>query len=328
VLDALARANDGHALAYGADHWTNRADTAFADLFDCPAEVLFVWGGTGANIVGLQALLTSYQAIICPAGSHIAVDECGAPERFIGCKLIDVATTDGKLRPDQVRAELHGIGDQHHVQPKVISITQSTELGTLYQLDEIAELAELAHANDMYLHLDGARIANATAALGIDLASFTSRVGVDVMTFGGTKNGMMYGEAVVFLDPQLARSARFIRKQAGQLPSKMRFVAAQFLALLTDGLWLQTAGHANAMATRLYEATRSLPGIGYDRGPEVNAVFPVLPPGVMERLSQWCFFWPWEPTRNQARWMTAWDTTADDVDQFARGVAAALDGSL
>ena len=323
VLDALASANLGHALAYGADEWTERAGVAFDELFGRHVEVFFTWGGTGANVVGLQGLLAPYQAVICSSGAHIAVDECGAPERFTGCKLIDVPTPDGKLRPEQILQQLHGLGDQHHVQPKVVSITQSTELGTLYTAAEIDEIVDVAHANGLYVHLDGARISNATAALG-DVRAFTSEADVDVMTFGGTKNGMMYGEAVVFLNTALAAPARFVRKQAGQLPSKMRFVAAQFLALLEDGRWLELAGHANAMAGRLYEATRTIDGVSYDLPPAVNAVFPVLPSGTLETLQKWCFFWPWEPERNQARWMTAWDTTEEDIDRFAAGVRAVL----
>ena len=326
VLDALGAANDRHALAYGADAWTERALAAFDELFGRHVEVFFTWGGTGANVVGLQCLLAPYHAVICPAGAHIAFDECGAPERFTGCKLIDLPTPDGKLRPEQITEQLFGLGDQHHVQPKVVSITQSTELGTLYTAAEITAIAEVAHANGLYVHLDGARIANAAAALG-DLRSCTIDAGVDVMTFGGTKNGMMYGEAVVFLNTDLAAPARFVRKQAGQLPSKMRYVAAQFLALLEGGLWLELAGNANEMAVRLYEATRTIEGVHFDLPPAVNAVFPLLPAGALEVLQQWCFFWPWDPTRNQARWMTAWDTTAQDIDRFAAGVHAIMAGA-
>lgn len=324
VLEAVARANHGHALAYGADAWTERAVERFRDLFGHPVEVAFAWGGTGANVVGLQCLLAPYQAVICPSTAHIAVDECGAPERFTGCKLIDLPCEDGKLTARQVVEQLHVLGDQHHVQPRVVSITQSTEMGSLYTADEVAELTAAAHAHGLLVHMDGARLANAAAALGGDVRSFTIDAGVDVLTFGGTKNGMMYGEAVVFCDPSLAGPVRFVRKQAGQLISKMRYVAAQFDALLTDGLWLELAGHANAMATRLHDATAGVPGVALGRAPEVNSVFPVLPPEAIGPLQDWCFFWPWDPARHQVRWMTAWDTTVADVDAFAAGVRAVL----
>jgi threonine aldolase len=206
------------------------------------------------------------------------------------------------------------------VQPKVISITQSSELGTVYSPDEIGALVELAHANDMYVHMDGARIANATVASGGDVRSITN--GLDVVSFGGTKNGMMYGEAVVFLNPSLARRAKFLRKQALQLPSKARFIAAQFGALLRDDLWLRTAAHANAMAARLYEATRDI--VRFDRAPAVNSVFPYLPHEAIEPLREWCLFYPWDVHADQVRWMTTWDTTPDDIDRFAAGVRAVV----
>lgn len=322
VLEALAAANHGHALAYGADPWTERTVALFRERFDHPVEVAFTWGGTGANVVGLQCLLAPYQAVICPTTAHINVDECGAPERFTGCKLVDVATPDGKLTPELVLDQLHGLGDEHHVQPRVVSITQSTELGTLYTADEIAALADVAHAHGLLLHLDGARLANAAAALRLDLKAFTIDAGVDVLTFGGTKNGMMYGEAVVFRDAQLAAPVRFVRKQAGQLISKMRYVAAQFEALLTDDLWLRLARHANDRATQLHALARDVPGVTLGRAPAVNSVFPVLPRAAIEPLQQWCFFWPWDVARDEVRWMTAWDTTEADVATFVAGVRA------
>ncbi len=320
VLEAIGRCNSGHALAYGDDSWTHRAQDLFRELFGAEVSTYFTWGGTGANVVGLQCLLSSYEAVICPATAHINVDECGAPERFTGSKLIDVPTVDGKLRPAQITEQLHAIGVEHHVQPKVVSITQSTELGTVYSADEIAALADVAHANSMFLHLDGARIANASAVLGGDLRGFTIEAGVDVLTFGGTKNGMMYGEAVVFLRPELGRMAAFVRKQAGQLPSKMRYVAAQFEALLTDKLWLTNAAHANAMAGRLAAAIDDIDGVTVARPPEVNSVFPTLPAGKVAALQELSFFYPWDEAASEYRWMTAWDTSPEDVDRFAAGV--------
>jgi threonine aldolase len=325
VLDAMVAANVGSALAYGDDPWTARAVDRLRALFGVPAEIVFTWGGTGANVVGLQCLLAPYEAVICCDTAHIHVDECGAPERFTGSKLLAVPTVDGKLRPEHVVAHLDGVGDMHHVQPRVVSITQSTEMGTLYRADEIAALAEVAHAHGLRVHMDGARIANAAAALGGDIRSFTVDAGVDVITFGGTKNGMMYGEAVVFLDPDLGRAARFVRKQAGQLPSKMRYVSAQFGALLADDLWLRNATHANAMAVQLADRVRGIAGVEVVRPPVVNSVFVTVPPDALAALQQWSYFWEWDHATAEVRWMTSFDTTVDDIETFAAGVAAIVD---
>jgi len=322
VMAALAAANDGHALAYGDDPWTARASGLLRDLLGA-GEVLFVWGGTGGNVVGLQTLLGPQHAVVCPATAHIAVDECGAPERFTGCKLVDVPTPDGKLRPEQVVEQLGGLGDQHHVQPRVVSITQSTELGTLYSPDEVAALGEVAHRHGLLLHMDGARLANAAAALG-DVRSFTAEAGVDVLTFGGTKNGAMYGEAVVWFDPARAADARFVRKQAGQLPSKTRFVAAQFEALLTDGLWLANASHANEMARRLGAEVRDVPGVTLTHEPAVNAVFARVPQAAIPSLQEVSAFYVWDQPTSEVRWMCSWDTTEADVTAFAGGVRRVL----
>ncbi len=320
-MEALAKANEGPALAYGADVWTARADDAFRDLFGAPVEVAFCWGGTGANVVALQSLLRPWQAVICPSSAHINVDECGAPERFTGAKLIDVPSPDGKLRVDQLPDLLHGLGDEHHVQPAIISITQSTEYGTLYSPAEIAELCDAAHGHGLLVHMDGARIANAVAALGGDIRSFTTDAGVDVITFGGTKAGMMYGEAVIYLRPELGRDVKFIRKQASQLPSKMRYIAAQFEALLADGLWIELAGHANAMAVALAEKVVGIEGVEVTRAPEVNSMFATVPPAALAELQDWSFFWEWDATITEVRWMTSWATTPEDVETFANGVA-------
>ncbi len=316
VMDALIAANVDHALAYGSDPWTARATDRFRELFDAPVEVCFVWGGTGANVVSLQSLVAPWDAVVCSANAHIAVDECGAPERFTGAKLLTFPTPDGKLTPDQIRASQSGRGDEHHSQATVVSITQSTESGTLYTPAEIAALTEVAHAHGMKVHLDGARIANAVAALDVHVRDITIAAGIDVVSFGGTKNGMMYGEAVVFLDPALGANARFIRKQATQLPSKMRFVAAQFEALLADGRWLANAAHANAMAVRLADAVRDVPGVELTREPVVNSVFARLPAAAIPRLQERSFFWMWDDAHHEVRWMTAFDTTDDDIDAF------------
>ena len=261
--------------------------------------------------------------MVCTDASHINVDETGAPERILGAKLIDVPAIKGKMTPDQVLNLQHFIGVVHHVQPSVLSITQSTEWGTLYTPNEIGALCDAAHSMGMKVHLDGARIANATAALGGTqqaLKSFTVDAGVDVISFGGAKNGMMYGEAVIYLDPDLARSAPYVRKQVTQLPSKVRYISAQFSALLTDDLWIKNARHANAMATHLYEQTVGLPGVALDGTPEVNSIFPVLPAADIEALRDWSFFYDWDSHHQQVRWMTAWDTELADIDQFVAGV--------
>lgn len=327
VLEAVIRANDGHVLAYGDDPYTRECEDRFRDLFGADTTTLLTFNGTGANVLGLATMLGPAQAVVCSDWAHIAVDETGAPERVLGAKLIEVPCPDGKLRPDHLDELGHLIGVQHHVQPGVVSITQSTELGTLYTAEEVAALCDRAHSMGMKVHLDGARIANAAAALGGSvgaLRSFTVDAGVDVLSFGGTKNGLLGGEAVVYLDPELARVAPYVRKQVTQLPSKMRFIAAQFNAVLHDDLWLELATHSNAMADLLHRLTVDIAGVEHDGPPAVNSVFPCLPPAAIETLREWCFFWDWDVQRHQVRWMTAWDTTEDDVRLFATGVAEIL----
>ncbi|HEU5151173.1 MAG TPA: aminotransferase class I/II-fold pyridoxal phosphate-dependent enzyme [Iamia sp.] len=326
VMDALVAANEGPALAYGVDRWTDSAVDALRDAFGRPVEVVMCWGGTGANVVGLASVLRPWEAVISPDSAHIVTDEAGAPARFTGATLVPVPHDDGKLRPEAVEPFLHWAGDVHHPQPRVLSISQVTELGTVYTDDEIAALAELAHAHDLLLHLDGARIANALAATGSDLRRSIVEVGVDLMTFGLTKDGAMYGDAVVYLRPELATHAHAVRKQAGQLPSKARFVAAQISALLADDLWLANARHANAMATRLAEAVAGIDGVVVPRAPQANAVFAHLPAGAVAPLQEWSFFWPWDPATSLVRWMTGFTTTEDDVDRFAAGVEAVVAG--
>lgn len=323
VLEAMVAANQGHALAYGDDRWTGEAHARIRDLFGAPVESFLVWNGTGANVMALTSLLQPADCVITTSNAHIHVDEAGAPERITGAKLIVVPTPDGKLRPEQIEEWAHWQGVPHHTQPAVVSITQSTEMGTLYTPAEVAALCETSHRLGMKVHLDGARLANATAALGGTagaLRSFTIDAGVDVVSFGGTKAGAAAAEAVVFLDPALATRGHFVRKLVTQLPSKMRFVAAQFNALLHDDLWIRLADHSNGLATELYERTRDIPGVHYDRPPAVNSVFPCLPHDAIAPLRDWCFFWEWEPSRDQVRWMTAWDTTLTDIERFAAGV--------
>ncbi len=322
VLDAIAEANHGSVRAYGDDPYTAACEASFQRLFEAPVEVLLVWGGTGANIVGLGSVLHNSEAVICTSDAHISVDEGGGPERFLGAKLIDVVCDRAKLTPGRIDAQLHVLGDPHHVQPRVVSLTQATELSTIYQPGELREIAELAHSRGLLVHMDGARIANAVASLGGDLHAATE--GVDILSFGGTKNGMMYGEAVIFLTPALSKYAAFVRKQATQLPSKARYIAAQFNVMIDTGLWLDNARNANAMARRLYDAVVDLGGVSLDGPPEANALFPCLPAAAISELQRRHDFYVWDPARNQVRWMTSWSTTSEEVDEFARDVRRVL----
>lgn len=298
----------------------------FRELCDEEVDVLFTFGGTGSNIVALGSLLRPVDSIVCAASAHINVDEGGAPERFLGAKLQDLPSSDAKVHVEQLREVLHALGNVHHVQPGVLSITQATELGTLYSCDEIRELCEFAHAHGMRVHLDGARIANAVAALGGSERLFrdlTFGAGVDAVSFGGTKNGMFGAEAVLLRPSASHGRQHYVRKQAAQLPSKARYCAAQFVEALSDGLWLETAERANVAATRLYEALRDVESLRLSP-PAVNSLYPIIESPAKERLQEWCFFWDWDETRSQVRWMTSWDTTDEDVEIFASGVRMAL----
>ncbi len=325
VVAAVAEANVGHAPAYGADPWTAEAVRLFREAFGVPdAEVLLCFNGTGANVVALQTMLAKHQSVICAQGAHIDVDETGAPERILGAKLVDLPSPDGKLRPEQLAPVAAVLGVRHHAQPHVVSVTQSTERGTLYTPDELRALCDEAHRLGMVVHLDGARLPNAVAALGGDLRATTVDAGVDVVVFGGTKNGMLGGEAVVYLRPGLAATAPYLQKQVTQLPSKMRFIAAQFVAMLRDGLWLRCAGQANAMATRLAEGLAAVDGVTLPRRPEVNGVFPRLPRPVIAPLQAWSPFYTWDEAADEVRLLCSWDTEPDDVDTLVTGVARAI----
>jgi threonine aldolase len=324
VMEALAAANSGPALAYGDDPWTAAAVDDLRQLFDAPVEVLFCWGGTGANIVGLATLVQPWQSIITVDTAHIVVDEAGGPARFTGASITAVPHVEGKLVPDAVEPYLHWQGVEHHPQPRVLMVSQVTEMGTVYDVEELAELADLAHRHDLLLYVDGARIANAVAATGVPVTRMLRDTGVDAVTFGLTKNGAMYGEAVVHLRPELAGHARYVRKQAGQLVSKSRFVAAQVSALLADDLWLRNAAHANSMAALLAAQVAGVPGVGVVAPPAANAVFATIPWERLDDLTAWSFFWPWEPAASMVRWMTGFSTTEDDVRTFADGLATLL----
>ena len=316
VLAAMAAANVGHVPSYGDDPYTEQATAKFRKEFGKDTEIYFVFGGTGANVLGLQAVTEPFQAIICAETAHINVDECGAPEKASGCKLLSVATQDGKLTIDRVKPFLHGVGFEHHVQPRIISVSQSTEMGTVYTPGELKTLSRFAHQHNMLLHMDGARIANAAATLERRLKEITVEAGVDVLSFGGAKNGMMYGEAVVFFDRNLSQNFKYTRKQGTHLPSKMRFISAQFDALLTDELWRRNAEHSNRMAQLLAEELSTVPRVEITQKVESNGVFATIPPKFVPMLQKKYFFYVWNEETSEVRFMTSFDTTEEDIRQF------------
>jgi threonine aldolase len=324
ILDAIARVNQGHVVAYGDDAYTRSAIRKFEEHFGPDIAVFFTFNGTGANVLSLQSLTRPFHSVICSDYAHIWTDECGAPERHTGCKLIPLPHQDGKITVDAVRHAYHGIGDEHHSQPRVISITQSTEMGTVYKPEEIRALAHFAHDHDMFLHVDGARIANAAASLGQDLRQATRDLGVDVLSFGGTKNGILGGEAVVFFQPSMSRDFLYLRKQSMQLASKMRFIAAQFEALLTNNLWRRSAEHANRMAGLLETEISRIPGVKVVWKVEANGVFVQIPPHSIEKIRQNYFFYTWMEEESIVRWMCSFDTIEEDIRQFANLVAEAV----
>ena len=324
ALEAIAAANHGPAVSYGADGWTARLQDRVREHFGPDATAFPVFNGTGANVTGLRAMLKPWQGVICAEGSHLNVDEGAAPEAIGGIKLLTVPTPDGKLTPELAQLRMVRIGDEHASQPGVVSVTQSTELGTLYTPAELVAIGEFAHTHNMLFHIDGSRLANAGASLDVPLRAITTDVGADIVSFGGTKNGMLLGEAVVFLRAGLGGEVAFLRKQSMQLASKMRFIAAQFEALLTDDLWRRPAAHANAMAARLADAVGAIEGVTITQRVQANAVFAVLPPGAATWLQERWHFYVWDETTGEVRWMCSWDTTEEDVDAFAADVRAAL----
>jgi threonine aldolase len=321
VLRAIAAVNQGHVAGYGDDPYTEAAVRKFKQHFGADIEVFIVFNGTAANCLSLKAMTESYHAVICADSAHIHTDECGAPEKFTGCKLIDLPTPDGKLTVEAVSHAYHGIGDQHHVQPHVISITQATEMGTVHTPREVRDLARFAHRHDMFLHMDGARIANAAVSLGLTLREATRDLGVDVLSFGGTKNGAMGAEAVVFFDKNLSRDFLYRRKQGMQLASKLRYIAAQLDALLSNQLWRKNAENANRMAELLEKELRKIPHVKIVYKVEANGVFAKIPRAAIARLQKRYFFYVWNEEQSVVRWMCSYDTTERDVKQFARFVA-------
>lgn len=325
LIEAMVLANTGHSIAYGDDDFTRRAQELIREQFGSGTEAFFVLTGTGANVLSLASVTRSFQGIICADTAHIQVDECGAPEKFNQCKLLTVPTPDGKLTPELASRHLHGFGVEHHVQPGAISISQSTEMGTVYTPAEIRSLANLAREHNMFLHMDGARLSNAAASLGISFRNITTDAGVDVLSFGGTKNGMLFGEAVVFLRPGLADSFKYLRKQGMQLASKMRFLSAQFIPYLEQQIWLRNASHANRMAQLLYKEVSQLKGVTITQPVQANAVFAIIPEKLIAPLQQEYFFYVWDESRAEVRWMTSFDTTEEDIAGFCRVLKRLLD---
>lgn len=324
VMEAIAAANEGHVVAYGDDPYTGAAVAIFRKHFGKDIDVYFVFGGTGANVLGLKAATETYHAVICAETAHINVDECGAPEKFTGCKLLSVPTVDGKVTVEQIRPFLVHVGFEHHVQPRVISISQSTEMGTVYTPGELQALSSFAHKNGMLLHMDGARIANAAASLKAEFRKITTDVGVDILSFGGAKNGMMFGEAVVFFDKKLSTDFKYLRKQGTHLPSKMRFISAQFEALLSNDLWRRNAEHSNRMARKLAAELARIPQIKITQKVESNGVFALVPKKYVPLLQKQYFFYVWNEETSEVRFMTSFDTTEDDIKDFVSLVKRTL----
>ena len=320
IMKSIEIANTGYAAAYGEDKYTNRAIKKFKEHFGKEIDVYLLYNGTATNILGLKTVTASFNSIICAETAHLTVHECCGPEKFIGCKLITIPTPDGKLTVDLIKPYLVGFGDVHMAQPRVISITQSTELGTVYTTNEIKKLADFAHNNNMLLHIDGARLSNAAASLNCNLKEITADVGVDLLSFGGTKNGMMFGEAVIFFKKNLSKNFEFYRKQGMQLASKMRFISAQFEAFLSNNLWLKNAKHANKRTKLLEKQIKKIPKVKITQKVEVNAIFATITKKYIEALKKKYFFHVFDEEKSEVRWMCSFDTTEKEVYNFAETI--------
>ncbi len=316
VLKAIEEANTGHVIGYGDDIYTEEAMHTIKEHFGQDIDVYFVFNGTGANVLSMKAVTESYNSIICAETSHINVDECGAPEKFTGCKLLPVSTENGKITVEQIKYHMHGIDFEHHSQPRVISITQSTELGTVYTLKEIAEITRFAHENNMLVHMDGARLSNAVVSLNTTFKKITNDAGIDILSLGMTKNGGMNAEAIMFFNKNLSEDFKYYRKQGMQLASKMRYMAVQFTALLRNELWLKNARHANRMAQILAERVADIPQVTITQKVEANGIFAIIPKKIIYRLQEKFFFYIWNEERSEVRWMTSFDTMEKDIDEF------------
>jgi threonine aldolase len=316
ILKELIASNYGHVTGYGSDVYTEEAVKLFKEHLGSETEPYFVFTGTAANVLGLSGVLRSWHSVITASTAHLEGDECGAPEKFIGCKVLVVDTPDGKIRPGLIERHMHGLDFEHHSQPKAISITQSTEMGTVYTAAEVAELASYAHDRGMLLHMDGARIANAAVSLDLPFRAFTTDAGVDILSFGGTKNGMMFGESICFLKPGLSADFKYIRKQGMQLASKMRFISAQYIGYFRNDVWKSCAEHANAMARLLADHLKQIPEVKLTQTVQSNGVFVIIPKEVADKVKERYFFYPWDEKRSEWRLMASWDTQTNDIEDF------------
>lgn len=318
ILEEIGKVNTGHVVGYGSDIYTEKALSLFKEQLGSDTEAFFVFTGTAANVLSLSGIIRSWHSVIAASTAHLEQDECGAPEKFTGAKVLTVDTPDGKIKPELIDRHMHGIDFEHHSQPKVITITQSTEMGTVYSVNEIKALADFAHSHGMYLHMDGARIANAAVALGLPFKAFTTDAGVDVLSFGGTKNGMMFGEAVCFLKPGLSADFKYMRKQSMQLSSKMRFISAQYIAYFRNDLWKINASHSNSMAGLLAEKLSKFKEVRITQKVESNGVFVIMPHDIAEKMRNHYFFYPWDEKTSEYRLMTSWDSQETEIEDFVR----------
>lgn len=316
ILEAIAKANVDHAVGYGSDPWTEQAENKLKEVFGDQAAPFFVFNGTGANSVALQAITRSFNSILCAETAHIYVDECGAPARLTGATVTPIPTPDGKLTPALIKDKLVNFGVCHHPQPKAVYISQVSELGTVYTIEEVREIADLLHAHNMYLHMDGARLANACVYLNCDMRSLTVDAGVDILSFGGTKNGMMMGEAVISFRPEITENLQYFRKQSAQLASKMRYLSAQFIPYLENNLWFENAAKANVAAAKLYDVLKQYPEIHFTQKPETNQLFFTAPAEVAMALREKYYFYFWNEANYEIRLVTSWDTTGEDIACF------------
>jgi len=323
IFEAIQRANRNHQISYGDDEFTEETNQLFESLFG-KATVLYTFNGTGANVTCLKCCTLPFQSVVCSEYAHILADECGAPTQSIGCSLLPLKTADAKLTPELIKPLLGRIGNVHNTQPKVISISQSTELGTVYSIAELKALCHLAHNNGMYVHLDGARISNAVAALGVSLKEATVDCGIDIMSFGGTKNGLMIGEAVLIFNDELKANAPYFHKQTAQLFSKNRFIAAQFGALLRNNLWHRMASHANSMAKLLESQIKGLPGVKITQSVDANALFVIIPERIIQPLRAQYPFYEWDAATHEQRWMCSFDTTEEEISGFVKALKELL----
>jgi threonine aldolase len=316
ILNEIISVNKGHVTGYGSDIYTEHALEIFKEQLGSSVETFFVFTGTAANVLGLTSIIRSWNSVITASTAHLEQDECGAPEKFTGAKVLTVETPDGKVTPELIEKHMHGFDFEHHSQPKVISITQTTEMGTVYSVKEIKAISDFAHAKNMLLHMDGARLANAAVHLGLPFKAFTTDAGVDVLSFGGTKNGMMSGEAICFLKPGLSTDFKYIRKQGMQLASKMRFISAQYIGYFRNDLWKKCASHSNAMAKTMAVKLKQIKEVHITQEVQSNGIFIIIPHDVAERVRKHYFFYPWNEKNAEYRLMTSWDTTEEDIEGF------------